>query len=59
MAGKVPQSPAAIAILTLAEIKAATRSFDRGRVNVFDTLDAIAAALEAYRSAAESRRDAA
>lgn len=59
MAGKVPQSRAAIAILTLADIKAATQAFDKGRANVFDALDAIAAAIEAYRSAAASRRDAA
>lgn len=37
------------AVLVLAEIKAATAAFDRGQVNVFDALDAVALALEALR----------
>ena len=40
------------AILTLAEIKAATDAFDRGDINVFDALDEICMAVEAYRAAA-------
>ena len=39
------------AILTLAEIKAAVESFDRGDTNVFDALDAIIVAVEAHRAA--------
>ena len=47
------------AILTLAEIKAAIDAFDGGATNVFDALDAIMVALEAYADAARPRRDAA
>lgn len=47
------------AILVLAEIEAATRAFEEGKTNVFDTLDAIEAAMDAYRDAVEARRDAA
>lgn len=47
------------AILTLAEIKAATQAFDKGETNVFEALDAIEVAIDAYRRAAQSRRDAA
>lgn len=53
------RTPAALAILTLAEIKAATRSFDDGEASAFDALDAITFALEAYRRATSVRRDAA
>jgi len=52
-------TPAGLAILTLAEIKAATESFDAGQANVFDALDAIMFAIEAYRCASGVRRDAA
>lgn len=38
------------AILTIAEIKAATDSFDRGESNVFDALEAVATAVEAYQA---------
>lgn len=38
------------AVLVLAEIKAATEAFDRGETNVYDALDAIIVAVEAYRS---------
>lgn len=41
----------AAAILTLAEIKAAVESFDRGDTNVFDALDAIVVAVNAYQAA--------
>ena len=40
------------AILTLAEIKTAVEAFDRGESNVFDALDVIVVAVEAYRAAA-------
>jgi hypothetical protein len=53
------RTPAGLAILTLAEIKAATESFDAGKANVFDALDAIMFAIEAYRCATGVRRDAA
>ena len=59
MLGKELHSPAALAILALAEIKAATRAFDDGQANVFDALDAIVVAIAAYQSVAASRRDAA
>lgn len=50
---------ATTALLTLTEIKAATEAFDRGDTNVFDALDAILIAVEAYRATAQPRRDAA
>ncbi len=53
------RTPAGLAILTLAEIKAATESFDAGQANVFAALDAIMFAIEAYRCATGVRRDAA
>lgn len=59
MARKIRQTRSGLAILTLAEIKAATDAFDRGEANVFDALDAIIAAVEAYRAAADARPDAA
>lgn len=50
---------ARIAVLALAEIKAAVEDFDRGDVNGFDTLDAIAVAIEGYRAASCAAREAA
>ena len=47
------------AIITLAEIKAAAEAFDRGDTNVFDALEQMAVAIDAYRNAVEPRRDAA
>jgi hypothetical protein len=47
------------AILTMAEIKAATEAFDRGDINVFDALDEIRIAVEAYCAAASPIREAA
>jgi hypothetical protein len=44
------RTPAAIAILTLAEIKTAAKAFDNGECNLFDSLDAISAAVVAYRA---------
>jgi hypothetical protein len=52
-------SSPATAILALAEIKAAVEAFDRGETNVFDALDVIAVAVEAYQNATASSRDAA
>ena len=46
------------AILTLAEIKAATEAFDRGDANAFDALEEIVVAVDAWR-AARPRREAA
>ena len=55
------QSIHTAAILTLAEIKAASEAFDRGETNAFDVLDAIIVAVEAYRAASrpEKSREAA
>lgn len=47
------------AILALAEIKSATQAFDRGETNVFDALETIIAAVEAYRATTQTRREAA
>lgn len=54
------------AVLTIGEIKTATEAFDRGEANVFDAMDAIIVAVEAYQAAAAAkptqtarRRDAA
>jgi hypothetical protein len=48
-----------LAILTLVEIKAASEAFDKGEANVYDILDAIVAAIEAYHAAEQRRRKAA
>lgn len=53
------RTPAFIAVLLLADIKAATQSFDSGQANVFDALDTIISAIESYRHATDGRRDAA
>lgn len=50
---------ARIAVMTIAEIKAATDAFDRGESNVFDAMDAIIAAVEAYQESPDARREAA
>jgi hypothetical protein len=59
---KIPQSRPAFATLAVAEIvaeiKAATAAFDRGESNMFEALDSIIVAVEAYR-AAQPRREAA
>ena len=47
------------AVLVMAEIKAATDAFDRGDTNVFDALDAIRVAIEAYAQSEAGRREAA
>jgi hypothetical protein len=53
------RSVPATAIFTLAEIKAATEAFDRGDANACDALDAILVAVEAYRVALHTNREAA
>jgi len=40
--------PEAAAILTIAEVQAATDQFNRGSLNVFEALDRIVAAVETY-----------
>lgn len=47
------------AICALAEIQAATDAFDRCESNVFEVLDAVLVALEAYRAGEPSRHEAA
>jgi hypothetical protein len=47
------------AVLVMAEIKAATDAFDRGDTNVFDALDAIRVAVEAYAESEAGTREAA
>jgi len=47
------------AVLAMAEIKAATDAIDRGDTNVFDALDAIRVAVEAYAEEEDGRREAA
>jgi hypothetical protein len=59
MIGKKIQTRSAVAILTMAEIKAATDGFNSGKTNVFDALDAVAVAIEAFREAERPRRKAA
>ena len=51
--------PAHFAILLIAEIKAAVEDFERGETNAFDTVDAVIAAVAAYRAGGRPRRDAA
>lgn len=46
-------SLAAHAVLTLADIKAASAAFDRGDTNIYDAIDAIVIACEAYRAATQ------
>lgn len=53
------QNPAHSAILRLAEVKQAVEVFERGESNVFECLDAVMIAIDAYRAAAEPRRKAA
>lgn len=50
---------ARLAVLVLAEVKAATEAFDRGETNIFDALHAIVVAVEAYRTARQSQQEAA
>jgi hypothetical protein len=47
-------SLAKAAMVTLAEMKASMKAFDREESNVFDALDSVAVAIEAYQAAAQS-----
>lgn len=49
----IPSAKAAI--LALAEIKAAMQAFDRGETNLFDALDSIIGAVEAYHATASAK----
>lgn len=51
MTRHISVSFATTAILTLADIKAAVETFDRGDSNVFEALDAILVAIQAQRVA--------
>jgi hypothetical protein len=48
-------TPAALAIFTLAAIKAATDAFDSGDTSASDALDAIVEAIDDFRAAAADR----
>jgi len=50
------RSVPATAIFTLAEIKAAVETFDRGDTNVFDALDAVIVAIDAHRATPDGER---
>jgi hypothetical protein len=52
-------SLATCAIMTMAEVKAATEAFDLGEISVFDALAAIGTAWEAYACVVPARRQAA
>ena len=56
---KTNPTPTTRAILTMAEVKAAADGFNDGETNLFEALDAIVIATEAYRAAARPRREAA
>lgn len=47
------RTPASSAIHALAEIKAATQSFDSGKVNLFDVMERIRIAIDAYQRSTE------
>ena len=52
-------SLATSAIMTMAEVKAATEAFERGEISVFDALAAVGTAMEAYACVVPARRPAA
>lgn len=56
---QIPRAHAAI--LAFEEMKQAVDAFDRGETNIFDAVDSIIVAVEAYQAAtrAEPHRDAA
>ena len=47
------------AVLTMADIAAAAKAFEQGEINVFDALDAVAVAIEAYEANTRPIRKAA
>ena len=53
------RTPEVLAILALADIKAAAEAFDSGEMNVINALDAIVAAVEAWQAAGRLRLSAA
>jgi len=55
MMQKELRTPVAFAILTMAEVKAAVDGFNNGESNVFEALENIVVAVEAYRGAALPR----
>ncbi|MEX0668981.1 MAG: hypothetical protein WD060_00790 [Pirellulales bacterium] len=59
MTNKIFTTLAKRAVLVMAEIKVATDAFDRGDTNVFDALDAIRVAVEAYAEEEDGKREAA
>jgi hypothetical protein len=52
-------SLATIAIMTMAEVKAAVEAFERGEISVFDALAAVGTAWEVYEEGVPVRRQAA
>jgi hypothetical protein len=54
-----PKNAVGIAVLALAEIKAAIEDFDRGDSNLFDALDRIKVAIASTIEASDSRQGAA
>ncbi len=52
-------SLATIAIMTMAEVKAAVEAFERGEISVFDALAAVGTACEVYEEGVPVRRQAA
>jgi len=52
-------SLATIAIMTMAEVKAAVEAFERGEIGVFDALATVGTAWEAYEGGVPARRQAA
>ena len=59
MTKKVFRKPSTPAILAMAHVQAAADGFNSGETNLFDALDAIIVAIEAYRAATQSRLEAA
>ena len=53
------RTPAKLALHALVEIKAAALSFDSGQANLFDALEAIRIAINAYRRSMDMCRRAA
>ena len=51
MMQKELRTPTAFAILAMAEVKAAVDGFNNGESNVFEALENIVVAVEAYRGA--------
>lgn len=59
MGKKNPVAAAKQAVLALSEIKASVEAFERGETNVFDSLDSILIAIEAYTNTHNDKREAA